>query len=186
MSKQAYVFLFTDWHSQNAGRKPEEWPPFCQRVPPDERSILNLAQEINQRYDRLLPSDFPPEEKMQLTTSRIGLEAIETDAEPKWEKVWGVIVDRGALSATVNSDKLRKMAIQVTKAAADRGGRLVGVFLTPRGNGSTPAPLTRYQRSFTIYNIDSPDEFIAMLAGMLVMATQQDDAAVAEHIKKNY
>lgn len=188
MSNPAYVFLFTDWHLQkgNTGRRPEEWPPFSQRVPPDKRPILKMAEEINRRYGRIIASDFPPEKRMEITTSRIGVEAIESDAEPDWENVWGVIVDRGALSSASNSDKLRKMAIGLSETIGVRRGRLVGLFLTPRGDGSTPAPLSRYQRSFVINNVDTPDEFIIMAASMLAMATQEADAEVIKHIEKAY
>lgn len=187
MSKRAIIFLFTDWHLKkpNAGRKPEEWPPFRHHKPPDERPFIKLVAEINLRLGRLLPKNFPPENRVQLDAARISLEVIESAAEPKWKEVWGVMVDRGALSEDSNADKLRKMAKSLSETLQDRKGR-VELFVTPPGDENPPEPLLWYLNSFTLYNVGPPDDFIAVAAGLLASAVQKAEVAVVEQIKKLY
>jgi hypothetical protein len=184
MSKRAVIFLFTDWHLQkaNAGRKPEEWPPFCYNQPPDRRPIFDLTAEINQRLGRLLPKNFPPADRVQLDPTRMGLEVIESAAEPKWKEVWGVMIDRRALSAADNADKLSKMAKSLSETLKDRKGR-AEVFVTPEGDGNPPPQLAWYLRSFGIYIVGKPDEFTGVAAGLLAAAVQKAEVAVVEHIK---
>jgi hypothetical protein len=185
MSKRAVIFLFTNWHLQNAGRKPEEWPPFSYDKPPDKRPILALAAEINQRLGRLLPKNFPPEKRVRLDPARIGLEVIESSAEPKWQEVWGVMVDRGALAEDENVVKLRKMANSLAETLPARKTR-VDLFVTPPGDENPPEPLSWYLDSFVLYNVGKSDEFIATAAGLLASATQKAEVVVVKQIEQMY
>src|SRR5437879_6310169 len=127
--KKANVFVFTDWHLQ-AGRKnqtPLNWPPFCDSTPPDPSSLTKIVEGIHRRRDRLLPKDFPAEEKMELRLGG-GPEVIESGKKFHWDQVWGVILDRTAVSSETNRQRLTSMAVQLNKTLPVRGGYPIDLF----------------------------------------------------------
>jgi len=185
--KKAYLFLFTDWHLQQGteNEMPENWPPFCNTTPPDKRPLREIFKDIHRQRDKLLPKNFPLEEKMELKPSGSGPEIIDAQGEPPWENVWGVIIDRNAVSSTTNSEKLTSMAVRLHKTLASRR-HLIDLFVTPRGNEETPDPLKRYEASFVIYIVENSAEFTFAVAGALVQASQQSHPAVTKFISDRF
>jgi len=177
MPKEAPVFLFTDWHQKTPGRKLDDWAPFSVNMPPDPHTIQTVKDEVNRRLNNILATDFPPEEKMEFEYLRVGPEVIESKAEPKWDLVWGAIVD--SFAATGHSDKLRKMALGLAKnknSAYGRGRHLAALFVTPKGDARTLASLSRYQRDFEIFHASDYLELVIVIAGWLASTSQRVDS----------
>lgn len=189
MAKDLFFFLFTDWH-QVHGRRIDDWMPFGVNTPPDTHTIQAIKDEVNRRLENILATDFPLEEKMEFNYLNVGPEVIESKAEPKWEKVWGAIVDRAAATTAGNSEKLRKMAIRLAKSkedAAGRGKHAAALFVTPKGNTKTLQPLSRYQQSFEIYHASEYLELVLVIAGWVAATTQRvDSEQVSNHIDRIY
>ena len=185
--KEAYVFLFTEWHLRQgkSNESPENWPPFCNANPPDGRPLREIVKDIHRIRDNLLPKNFPREEKMEFRPSGTGPEAIGSKAEPKWESVWGVIIDRSAV-CQANEEKLTSMGVRLNKTLGRRRGYRVDLFITPRGDKETPGPLKRYEDSFIVQIVDNSNEFAIVVAGALVQSSQRPNAAVTTYMNDNY
>jgi hypothetical protein len=187
MPKEAPVFLFTDWH-QTPGRKLDDWAPFGVNKPPDTHTMQAVKDEVNRRLNNILAADFPPEEKMEFDYLRVGPEVIESKAEPKWELVWGAIVDHAA--ATGNSNKLRKMALGLAKKKGSGGGRgkhQAALFVTPKGGVKTLESLNRYQQSFEIFHASDYLELVIVIAGWLASTSQRvDSSEVHDQVNRIY
>jgi hypothetical protein len=190
MPHEAVVFLFTDWHQGTPGRSLDDWAPFGSNKPPDTHTIQAIKVEVNRRLNNILATDFPPEEKMEFDYLHVGPEVIDSKSkdEPKWEELWGAIVDRAA--ATGNSDKLRKMALRMAKAkesTTGRGKHLAALFVTPEGGAKTLEPLNRHQQSFDIFHTSDYLELVIVIAGWLVSTTQRvDTSQVHDQMNKIY
>lgn len=185
--KQAYVFLFTEWHLQQGklNERPENWPPFCNTNPPDNRPLREIVKDIHKKRDKLLPRNFPREEKMEFRPSGSGPEAIGSKAEPKWERVWGVVIDRSAVSLA-NEEKLTSMGVRLNDTMDHRRGYRIDLFITPRGDEETPGPIKRYEDSFTVQIVENCEEFVIVVAGALVHSSQRPKAAVRNFMTDNY
>lgn len=122
---------------------------------------------------------------MELRPSGSGPEVIGKKAEPKWENVWGVVLDRESISLS-NAEKLSSMALRLSKTIRDRRGYLVDLIITPRGDEDTPIPLKRYETSFAVQIVENAEEFEIAVAGALVQSSQRISSEVAQHIKDQY
>jgi hypothetical protein len=183
--KQASLFVFTDWHLQadKGKRRPENWPPFGKANPPNTRSLSEIVKDIHSLRDRLLPRDFPAEEKVELKPTGGGPELIDSKGEPRWDLIWGVMVDRDAVGA--NSTKLISMGVRLNDSAKRRKS-VVELFVTPRGDQQTPSELKRYEDSFSVKMVDSYDEFLAVVAVLLVQSAQNLDPIVVKFTNGRY
>ena len=176
MSKSVYVFLFTDWHLKgNAGHgKPlSEWPPFS---PTDRKPIGMIIKRVNQRVEKILPSDFPLEERIYLEHSSCGIELIGQDNEPNWEVTWGTIIDHPvSISSKENDAKLGKMLAGLTrqpKSGGKNGRPPAEVFVIPPNQSNVPAPLLKYGILIQEFNVENSEELSGIVSGRLAALAQ--------------
>jgi len=168
MPKQAIIFVFTDWHLKNGKpiREVEDWPPFAGPSSRDNRSIRQIAEDINQRLDNILPSEFPPENQIKFSYLRVGPEVIETRGEPHWDKVWGAILDRNSVGAGDNAKKLQKMGQGFKTNNPKELARRI-VVATPQKKGNTPKELIFFLDNIDLRNASNSDDLVAQIAGWL-------------------
>jgi hypothetical protein len=143
-----------------------------------------MLADIHQQRDRLLSPDLLDDEKMELIPVDVGPEVILADGEPKWNLVWGVIVDRSAASIRDNARKLRKMAREIRNTVAERAGMQPVLFLVPGGNGETPPPLAEFKKSFRVFNVPDSTFLITLAAITLVEDSQVSDSEVARWMRR--
>ena len=122
---------------------------------------------------------------MQFVPVEVGAEQIFKSGEPKWEGVWGVIVDPNAVSTAGNDKKLRRMGVGVQTAMKERSGKPI-LFLTPISTGKTPAPLASFEKFFVVLNVADSSRFIMVAGVELAQASQQIDPDVARLIAGRY
>lgn len=189
MSKQAIIFVFTDWHLKNGApvREVDDWTPFAGLPPSDCRTVRQIAEEINQRLDSILPGDFPPGEKISFSYLRVGPEVIESKAEPKWDKVWGAIVDRGSVKPGANSRKLQKMGqgFKDNNPSSRELGRRI-VVVTPQKRANTLPELSYFLSCIEMRNAGDGDDLISQIAGWLAGVSQSVSPQVRAFIQERY
>lgn len=187
--REAYAFLFTDWHLQteNSGRKPEEWQPFAQNDPPDSQSVRQLVDTINQRFDEYFSSEFASREKLSLRPSVGGVDLMDSHLHPQWQKIWAVLVDRHAVNAKDNQDKLRLLGSGVAEAMKERENSLVYLFVLPKGDRTIPEGIKVYVRgNFVHLPVDQPADFVTMVATLLSDAAQKAPKPVRDIVETIY
>lgn len=164
MPRSAYAFLFTDWHVKagNSARA-GDWPPFAQNKPPDNTTIRQIAEDINQRVAAIVPADSPYE-RVQFIHSNVGLEVIGEDGEPLWKNVWAAIVDRDAVPTC--EEKLRKV-FEGIKDCKQLRGTHARVFVVPARVAKAPPLAAWYANFVKTFNVGTSGDLASMVAGLL-------------------
>ena len=149
--------------------------------------FARLRKRSTSASDSILPGDFPPGEKISFSYLRVGPEVIESRAEPKWDKVWGAIVDRGSVKPGANSRKLQKMGqgFKDNNPSSRELGRRI-VVVTPQKRANTLPELNYFLSCIEMRNAGDGDDLISQIAGWLAGISQSVSPQVRTFIQERY